>query len=233
MYDVDDLVITVDRPHMAGRILGKTSSSVTIDVIGRGTTTWSPQTIVRRYIPANRPAPAAETPEPSKPAETQGKPREQKPESPKLPGGKDVFGVKMGSMASLVNQFLLSKLDKITVEDVVANVAGSKPDNVRSHLRRMCKDGLLENAGTDKVLVVSVPSKFRSGSDARSNSGEVEKPVEPNSKKRSQRSGSGNRNEDGSKADGKTSDRSKRSDSNGKGRRDGGGGKSSSTRRKS
>ena len=60
-------------------------------------------------------------------------------------------------MAAAVNAYLLQKRKNIAVADVLANVPGSKKDNVNSHLRRMVNDKLIENKGEGKALLVSVP----------------------------------------------------------------------------
>jgi hypothetical protein len=69
----------------------------------------------------------------------------------------DAFGVRKGTMAAAVNAYLLEKRNKVTVADVLANVVGSKKDNVTSHLRRMVNDKLITNSGQGKELIVSVP----------------------------------------------------------------------------
>ena len=175
LYDVGERVVLSELSAVEAVIKSKTSSTVSVDVIERHTgkryeTTWGPLTVVHKWFPpANQPTPAPSQPEPTTATPTpspkaskpeKAAPKADKPPAENKPKGKpevDVFGVRKGTMAAAVNEFLLQKRTKITVADVLANVAGSKKDNVVSHLRRMVRDNLIVNKGKDKDLLVDVP----------------------------------------------------------------------------
>lgn len=222
--DLNQFVITVDRKlRIPAKVVSKTSTSVTVELLRGGRTTWAPLTLVEHYTP---PAPEEIPPEPEDTPETASKPETPAADKPKGPAGKDAFGVKIGSMASLVNAHLLEKLDNVTVQSILDNVPGSKKDNVKAHLRRMSSDGLLINSGTDKEPVVTVPPKFRNtpslstgSSDngkPRTDSRKTEEPSPKNDGKRSKRSRSGNGDEDRPKADGPAPNRTERASGRGK-----------------
>lgn len=168
LYDVGDYVVTTETPKMMGQIRSISQSSISmtnVRVIGGrqlGDTTWSPFTQVRK---AYEDVPPQKHVEPSQPttATTPSQPTKSKekaktePKEPKPKAAVDAFGVKQGSMAAAVNAYLLEKRKGITVVDILANVKGSKKDNVVSHLRRMIKDKLIINKGEGKDLLVSVP----------------------------------------------------------------------------
>ena len=59
------------------------------------------------------------------------------------PSGKDTFGVKRGTKASEVNDYMLVKKKGISIERILRKVSGTVRGNVRSHLRRLTKDGFL------------------------------------------------------------------------------------------
>jgi hypothetical protein len=173
LYDIGEKVVLQGMEFIHARILSKSNSTVAVEVHETQTgkryaTTWAPLTLVRKWLPPHAPsqppepkpvsnlAPVAVKAEkavqkpPQKPVEKAEKPTKTKPEL-------DVFGVRKGTMAAAVNAYLLQKKKNVTVADVLANVEGSKKDNVNSHLRRMVGDGLITNSGEGKLLVVSVP----------------------------------------------------------------------------
>lgn len=215
-FNVGDEVVTVDRPRIAVRIVSKSGGSVTVDGPKVGRVPWSNGTMVRPYTPPASLPPDA--PAPTEP-DTPGKPAKSETAKPETdapkPKGVDVFGVRIGSAAAAVNVYLLANPKNVTVQQVVSNVPGTKPDNVKSHLRRMVKDGLLTDSSSDpKQPVVSVPSKFlgvETSGKSRRDSGKVEEPVKQDEGKRGKRSGSGDRNEARPKDDGKAQRRSGRS----------------------
>lgn len=185
LYDIGEEVVVQGPPTMRAVILSKSFGTVTVNVFNesngtRGQTQWSPQTVVRKYYPDKSQTEAPKTtpqatsqpvkpntpPKPAsplqkplqKPTGEKAKPAESKPKvKPQL----DVFGVRMGTMAAAVNAYLLQKRKGISVADVLANVKGSKKDNVNSHLRRMVNDKLLDNKGEGRTLLVSVPKAIK------------------------------------------------------------------------
>jgi hypothetical protein len=176
LYNVGEKVQLIGMPLTIGRILSKTNCSVSVDVAEmygtrkRYTTTWAPATVVALWIPPKEDTPPESAP--SQPQTPQDRPQDTRPAKPEpkpakaetrttdKPKGKaevDVFGVRKGTMAAAVNEYMLKKRTGITVADVLTNVSGSKKDNVTSHLRRMVKDKLITNKGEGKDLLVSVP----------------------------------------------------------------------------
>lgn len=148
---------------------------------GNGTTqtNWSRGTMVVVMAEApESPAPALKTTAPTKPRteapEAPAKPRKrlklatnaeapaEAPEAPAKPkgGGKDIFGVKLGSAAALANEILLELKKDVTPEMCVKKNRTLVVSNVRSHFKRMANDGLInmrsEGSGRAAVLYFSI-----------------------------------------------------------------------------
>lgn len=209
-FSIGDEVVTCERPHLVVRIISMSGSSVTVEGAKVGRTTWACATQVRRYVPS--PTESTELPDTPSPSEsgsadkqTVPKAKQAETDAPK-PKGNDVFGVRMGSAAASVNAYLLSTRHNVTIAMILKNVTGTKKDNVKSHLRRMVKDGLLTDTSSDpKEPVVTVPPQYygESNGKSRRDPAKTAKPAESDERERSKRSGSGNRNEARPKVDGK------------------------------
>ena len=127
-------MVHVPGTNLIGQVMKHTAGATTVLTNQGKRTSWSHMTPVSLHIP--------------QPIE-----KEEEDDSPTLvvkefvlpkPKGKDAFGVSLGSKAADVNEYIFQKKRGIRVDKVHLNVEGTVKANVKSHLRRLAKDGFLK-----------------------------------------------------------------------------------------
>ena len=126
--------------NVIAEVVKHTEGSSTVIIDGHRTT-WAKLTPVVIYVPPepeNKDHSETTTTEKNCPLEASASFKRKEE-----PGGKDIFGVRRGTKASEVNDYLLEKKKEITMKNILDNLTAANKGNIRSHLRRLTKDGYL------------------------------------------------------------------------------------------
>ena len=159
-------VRVIGSPTIA-RVLRQNSGSVLVE-LGNNKITWSQDAQVTAVPQAGSQAPSvlpdvkqsglkAIDKEPAPVAVVRAR-KPPKPPTPKAPPkGKDQFGVTMGSAAAKTNEILVGLKSDVTVDAILAKDKTLVRSNIKSHLRRMARDGLIQQrSGKDNELYWSL-----------------------------------------------------------------------------